>query len=396
VADPEADPPRPLRLGLIYAALYCSTGVSAPYLSVWLNAQGLPGSAIGAVLAAPLLGRAVTGPLIAVWADGFHLRRTAIVLMTGAAAALDGALLFSHGFIPALLFWFASATLFNAASPLVDVIVLRRAARQGFPYALPRSLGSAAYVGANLAGGALIGRFGPVIVVPWVTATALATTAAAPLVLGAERVGHPAGTSSLKDRFAGVGALMTNKAFVLTIVSAGLIQAAHAFYYSFSALIWRAQGLSAPLVGLLWGTGVAAEVAFLLFLEPWRRRVGPVRLLLLGGGGACVRWLALAFSPPVALLFPLQTLHALSFTATFVASLSLVERFSPPQSASAAQSLNAALYSGVLIGLATLASGPLFDRLGAHGYLAMALLALLGLAGALGLRSLSGPQDQGG
>ena len=132
--------------------------------------------------------------------------------------------------------------------------------------------------------------------------------------------------------------------------------------------------------------GVGVEVAFLWFGEAWRRRVGPERLLILGGIGAVVRWTAFAFSPPVWLLFPLQGLHALSFTSTFIASLQLVERLSPPESASAAQSLNAALYSGVLIGAATIVSGPLFDHFGPLGYLAMSVIAATGLAGAVHLR----------
>jgi PPP family 3-phenylpropionic acid transporter len=43
---------------------------------------------------------------------------------------------------------------------------------------------------------------------------------------------------------------------------------------------------------------------------------------------AVVRWSALAVSPPLWLLFPLQTLHALSYAATFFASSATVCAFS--------------------------------------------------------------------
>jgi PPP family 3-phenylpropionic acid transporter len=98
-----------------------------------------------------------------------------------------------------------------------------------------------------------------------------------------------------------------------------------------------------------------------------------------------VRWTAFAFQPGLVLLFPLQALHALSFTATFLASLRLVERLSPPESASAAQTLNSSISGGLLTGLATIASGPLFDAWGAKGYLAMTLLAGMGVAGGVRL-----------
>ena len=50
--------------------------------------------------------------------------------------------------------------------------------------------------------------------------------------------------------------------------------------------------------------------------------------------------------------------------------------------------MNSALSGGLLIGLATLMSGALYDHAGAWGYLAMSVLSTLGLAGAWHLRSL--------
>ena len=44
------------------------------------------------------------------------------------------------------------------------------------------------------------------------------------------------------------------------------------------------------------------------------------------------------------------------------------------------------LSAGLLIGLATAASGPLYDRFGAGGYWAMAAMAVAGLFAAIPLR----------
>ena len=141
----------------------------------------------------------------------------------------------------------------------------------------------------------------------------------------------------------------------------------------------------------MWGVGVGAEIVFLWFMEPWRRRIGPERLVVLGGVGAVVRWTCMAASPPLWLLFALQSLHALSFTATFMGSLQLMERLAPARSATSAQTLNSVLSGGVLIGLATMAAGRLFDAIGPLTYLAMGLIAAAGLVGALCL----GPLQRG-
>jgi PPP family 3-phenylpropionic acid transporter len=48
-------------------------------------------------------------------------------------------------------------------------------------------------------------------------------------------------------------------------------------------------------------------------------------------------------------------------------------------------SISSAFSGGLVIGLATLASGPLYDAVGPRGYLAMSALALVGMVFALRL-----------
>jgi len=94
----------------------------------------------------------------------------------------------------------------------------------------------------------------------------------------------------------------------------------------------------------------------------------------------------MAFAPPLWLLWPLQALHALTFAATFLAGVQIVERLAPREAETAAQTLSSVLSAGVLIGVATALSGPLYDRWGAGGYGAMAVMAAAGLLAALPLR----------
>ncbi len=372
-----------LRLGLFYAALLIGTGASAPYAGVWFRAHGLSGAAIGLILAAPSFGRALTGPLLALWADGFRLRRTPIALIGIAVAAAYAGLALTQGFWAWMALWFVSQSLFGVCSPLADVIALRRARSEGFNYGWPRGIGSSAYILGNVAMGFVLGLTSPDAMLVWIVVAALAAAGAAQWVLPPDPVHEGGERLAGRDRLKGLGELMADPVFMLAIVSTGLIQASHGFYYGFSALTWKAQGLAPGMVGVLWGVGVGAEVGFLWFMDPWRRRIGPERLVVLGGAGAVVRWTCLAMSPPLWLLIPLQALHALSFTATFMGTLQLIERLAPAKSASGAQTLNAVLSGGVLIGLATMASGGLFDAAGAHGYLVMSLIAAAGLAGAL-------------
>jgi PPP family 3-phenylpropionic acid transporter len=377
--------PMTVRLGLFYGAIFVGTGASSPYLPVWFAHHGLSGAQIGLILSLPGLARVVTAPLLGVWADSFRLRRTALILLALAVTGLYALMALPWGFAWWAVVWFAASSMYTTLSPLADVIVLARARRDGFNYGWPRGIGSAAFIVGNVGMGALLARGSPERVLVWMVAAAGLTTLAARLLLPADPVHEEGHHRPFADRFAGLADLLKDRDFMTAVLSAGLVQSAHAFYYGFSTLTWRQQGIPEALTGVLWAVGVATEVGFMWFLEPWRRRVGPRNLLLLGGVAAIARWTALAFSPPLWALFPLQTLHALSYAATFLASLQLVERLSTPRNASAAQTLNSALSGGVIAGLATMASGPLYDHVGAKGYLLMTAMCVVGVAGSLRL-----------
>jgi PPP family 3-phenylpropionic acid transporter len=380
--------PLTVRLGLFYGAIFIGTGVSSPYLPVWFAHHGLSGSRIGLILSLPMLARAFTAPLLAVWADSFKLRRTALILLSLGVTVAYVAMVAPLGFAWWTVIWFAASSMYSTLSPLADVITLRRARIDGINFGWPRGIGSAAFIVGNLAMGAILTRGSPDLVLVWMVAAIAATAVAARVLLPPDPVQEEGHAAGLTDRMAGLSGLLRDPGFMTAVVSAGLIQSAHAFYYGFSTLAWKQQGIAEDLTGVLWATGVTAEIGFLWFLEPWRRRIGPRNLLMLGGVAAVLRWSALAVSPPLWALFPLQTLHALSYAATFLASLLLVEQLSTPRNASAAQALNSALSGGVLSGLATMASGPLFDRFGAKGYLLMTAMCVVGLAGAMRLYGL--------
>lgn len=381
-----------VRLCLFYAALYLTSGVSLPYIGTFLRDRGMSGGQIGLILAVPLLLKPFTGPALAVWADGFTLRRTPMVLLLVGAGLGYAALLTTSSLWWLMLAWCVGQTLISTVSPLIDVITLRRARTEGFNYGVPRGTGSTAFIATNLAMGAILTFAAPTIIAAWIAVTCLIGAAAAAWLLPPERVHAEGAKPARSERWKGLGDLMRNRTFVLAVVTAGLIQGAHAFYYGFSAILWRKQGISEPMIGVLWGVGVAVEVGFMWFLEPLRRRWGPELFLILGAGAAALRWTLYVFEPPLWALFPLQGLHALTFAASFLASLRLIEKLAPPEAASPAQAFNSALSSGFTLGIATLASGPLFDAFGAGGYGAMAAMALLGLGGAVLLWRRAGRQ----
>jgi len=375
------------RMALQYVLLFGATGVSLPFAGLWLRAHGLSGAQIGVVLAAPMLARIITGPLLAVWADGFRMRRTPIALLGLVMALGYGMAGLADGYAVRAIGWFIGATAMGVLVPLTDVMTLRLSSRLGFTFAVPRGTGSAAFVVANIVMGALLLTAPVDSVIVWIVLASLGFAVGAVAILPPEPVADGAPALG-RERFRGLGRLLRDPVFLTTIFAVGAVQAAHAFQYGFSAILWKAQGVSEAVTGQLWAFGVVAEIALMWWFEPWRRRagIGPWSLLMVGSAAAVLRWGVMALAPPLWLLWPLQALHALTFAATFLAGVQLVERLSPPDTHRAAQMLSSVLSAGVLIGLATAVSGPLYDRFGPGGYWAMAALAGAGLLAAIPLR----------
>src|SRR6185369_2927925 len=121
----------PVRLGLFYGAIFIGTGASSPYFPVWFADRGMSGAQIGLILSLPMLARAFTAPLLAVWADSFRLRRTPLILLAAAVTGLYACMAFPGGFAWWAVVWFAASSMYTTLSPLADVIVLARARRDG-------------------------------------------------------------------------------------------------------------------------------------------------------------------------------------------------------------------------------------------------------------------------
>lgn len=377
----------PQRQSVFYILFFAGTGASLPFMPVWLKAHGMSAGQIGVILAAPLLARAVSGPFSGLWADRFRLFRTPLVWLAGCGAVCY-ALMGLGGWFPggrffAYLVLFGLAfTLVTSVSPLIDGMTMTLARREGFAYAVPRAAGSASFILANVVVGLILLRAPADAILIWIVTAAAASALGAHFVLGGQPrfESTPPPSLARQSGWQRIGVLIRTPGLVGVLLACGCLQAAHSFYYAFSTLIWKAQGLSSAMCGYLWAIAVTGEVAYMAQGEALRRWIGPWRMLLLAGAFSIVRWSALMLAPPAWMLWPLQLLHLFSFAATYLAGLELVQRLAPRGYEGLAQTLNAAWGSGLMVGLATLSSGAIYEAMGVMGYGVSAVMALAGLA----------------
>ncbi len=361
---------------------FAGFGCLIPFLPLWLEkVHGFSGAEIGVVLAIAGFSRALAGPLTAAWADGRSDRRAPLFMFTILLTVGFAVLYFLESFVAVFAVILILDIAYWGLLPVVETALLRLT-RTGKPnYGVARGLASVAFVVGTTVVGVLndwSGAFWPI----WgfmlvISALMIGGSAWMPRepVLARAEIAQPFG-----ERLSAGFGMLRNSNFTLFIFAAGLIQASAGFLYTSGSLVWaNQQGMSSSEISVLWNIGTLAEVGFLMFLGTWSARFRPETLIVAGGIGAVIRWTALAALPPFWVLVPLQLLHSLSFAATFLGGMRFIQTIHGDDRAPTAQMIYMGLANAPTYAAAVLISGPLYDRLGAPGYLAMTGIAAIGL-----------------
>jgi PPP family 3-phenylpropionic acid transporter len=375
-----------LPVALFYGALFVVYGTYVPFMPVWLDWRGLTSGEISAVIAAPLFLRVLVTPAVAVAADRSREHRRYLILLSWAALAFVLVLSPSHDFWPILVFAVLLAICNSTSMPLIDTIAVQGTRARGLDYGRLRLWGSLSFVAASFAGGIAISAFGGGAGI-WLIAIGCTLTLAAAYTLPSQgRCDAPiVETAPPLWKAVEPRQLLACREFQLFLVAAGLVQAAHAAFFTFGTLLWQKQGLSAAWCGTLWAIGVFAEVLLFSFSGRVAAKFGAIRLIAIGAAASIVRWLALAVEPSLEVLVPLQLLHGITYGASHIGAMHFIHDAVPPGKSASAQALYATVSAGVAMGVATLIAGFFYAQGGAFAYVAMAAIAAVSLAAALRL-----------
>ena len=390
------------RLGLFYALSFGALGLTLPYLAPWLASRGTEAATVGVVAAAPSFATLATAFALGTFADRAADRRDAIVVLAwGACAAY--ALLLAVDSAPGIgVAWALGGLLTMGAMPIVDGAALDHARRRGTAWGPVRACGSVGFIVGLTAGGQLFERIGPEAFVPAVVGVAAARALAAHAL---PRFGHEGRTDGIapapgpwRGRASGwlagirrgvrpataprVGApsptaALLHPGFLAVIAGAALVNASHAFLYTFGLLHWTRTGIPESLASLAWTASIVAEVVLLWRFADVARRVPARACLLFAAAVAALRWSFTSLDPAFPVLLGLQALHAITFGLAYAATASFIARRVDESVAARAQALAATLSTAAMATM-TLVSGALYEGFGAGGYRAMAGLAALG------------------
>jgi len=381
-----------LRMSLIFATLFVSLGTHVPYFPLWLQAEGFHAEQIAVILAAPMFLRVVTTPMLTAFADRAKDRANVYIAMVAASTVIAAGYFLPATYASVLAVSLLLTIFWTPHSPMADSLALSGVRRFGSNYPAMRKWGSISYLCANVVGGFILAATGAKAV-PAIIFAALAAALAAALF--APRMGKPRKASPLSAtdiQHAAPG--LATPYFLYFTLGVGIITASHAFLYGFVSIYWKSVGISDSVVGLLWAWGVVSEVCMFLFFNRIFASVSVVRVMVIAGVGSVVRWGAFPLILPLGLgvagFFAVQTLHAVSVAMVLIGLQKMIGETVSEERTGAAQGI-AYFFNGFFMAAVTLASGPLYDRFGVDGFLAMIPVALIGLA-LIGLAARSAPK----
>ncbi|MFN0264168.1 MFS transporter [Tepidamorphus sp. 3E244] len=375
-----------VRVSAFYGALFAFIGIYLPFFPPYLSAQGLSPVEIGVVMGLPLAVKIFATPVVTWLADGPG--RAPAVLFACAFGVLQTTLAYSltGAFVPTAIISAMNAMFLSPLMPLSEGLALRGVRVYALDYGRMRLVGSATFIVGNVGAGLVLGVTGPIFAVWLMAAAAFA------LLLAGFRLPQVEETGASAYRPAGLIASLraaANRRNLVVLAGTGLVLASHNQFYVFGTVHWQTQGIGSAVAGPLWAVGVVAEIILFACSGVVRARIGIAGLLAVGMGAALVRWSAMAFDPPLAMLFPLQALHGLTFGASHLAAMAyLGERMS--HGSNAVQGLYYTL-TGLFAFSLNMMAGPLYESLGGASYAAMAVLSLVG--GAVGLFGLTRMRD---
>ena len=376
---------------VLYALLYAGFGTSSPFMPRFFESRGFPAEQIGLLFGLGTAVRLVSAPIAGRVADLLGALRAvlAVCMLAGASVAL--ALVHAEGRMALLGIGLVHAAIVAPTTILADALTVAAATprgtrRPGFEYGWVRGAASAVFVVGSIVAGQVL-RAAPLDAVVWMHAGLLASAAVAvPLVPALDR-NSVNETAAERSPVAGVRVLLGMAAYRRLVVIAALVLGSHSMHDSFAMMRWNAAGIGPAAGSVLWSEAVVAEVA-MFFL------VGAVLIGRLGCPGAIavaalagvVRWTVMSCTASLALLSMVQPLHGFTFALFHLAAMRMIGASVPTRLAGTAQSFYAAGATAMTASL-TVVSGVLYARLGARGFLVMALLCAAAIPLTRGLRA---------
>jgi PPP family 3-phenylpropionic acid transporter len=342
---------------LYYFFAYAASASLIPYLVIYYQSLGFSGSQIGVLSGIPTLISLVSMPLWGGLADATskkHLLLGVSILLTMAAVwALSTATIFVWIALIVIVYAFNSAPVM----PLVDSTVMDMLGERKDLYGKLRLWGAVGWGISAQAVGWLTEQKG----LQWSFWGYLVFTALVLLVV----LSLPASHASLGGRYwQGLRGLLQDhrwRFFLLVVFVSGI---GSSILTNFLFLRLNDLGSSTTLMGTALIVATVSELPVFFFSGRLIKRGGARSLLVLSLFAYVLRGLAVSFLAVPWQVLPIQLLHGLTFSITWVAGVTYAREIAPPGMGATAQSLFSGAFFGLGGSVGALIGGILYQEAG--------------------------------
>lgn len=362
------------RLGVPYSLFYIfvfmTMGIILVFWPIWLETKGLSKSEIGWILSLPPFLMVFISPAIAYFSEKSGRSRTVLFITSLVSASFFSCFYITDNFYSFLVLQAGASCCFLSLIPLGDSQTLKAVRLYDLNYGRIRLWGSLSFIGTSFGVGYVLDLMG-VDWTLWLILCALLTVALFSTFL-------PQLPKEQEQTSGNPRIFLKKPSFLFFILGAGMIIGSHAAYYAFGSLYMISLGYSKTLIGFIWAFGVMAEVILFAFSNRIFKSARSLHLILIGSVAGMIRWGVLGFDDSMVVIIGIQILHALTFGATHLGSMSFISRHAPKDVAASAQSLYSSIANGLMMGIAILISGRLYDIDPSYAFLGMVILAAMG------------------
>lgn len=366
-----------LRLSLLFGALFVPNAIYLSFFPLWLERGGLDPVQISTLLTVPVFVRLVTTPIFTHLADRASERTHVLIAISAMSLLFAAILIMPMGYWSLVAVITALAVFWSPQVPIADSIALSGVRRYGLDYSSVRIWGSVMFLLSSISAGLIVQHTSSASAAPLIAvgfAVIFLATFLTPRLGRRRRLPEQVGAST---------GVLRSPRVLLILIATGLIQASHGLMYNFGSIYWQSLGVSAQDVGLLWAVPVFAEIILFKFYTRVFGGWKPEHVLALAGAVGILRWILFSMAGVWGFGFyalaAIQSLHGITFGATYLAQQTFLAHAVPEEQAGAAQGLGVSLH-GVIMLLVMFASGPLYANLGGSSFWAMTFVSGAGIA----------------
>ncbi len=329
------------RLSKFYFVYFASLGIFLPYWAIYLKSLGYDIAEIGQLIAM-IPATKIIAPIGWGWIADRTGKRVRVVRITSMLSILIFAAIYQvRDYWSMVAVTLGFSFFWNASLPLFEAVTLAFLENNPYRYSLIRLWGSIGFIATVTMTGVALDYYPPQIL-PHLAFICL-------LILWFISLFLPEPERQLRPIIKGqLGRIIIQKRVIALMLVFMLIQLSHGPYYALFSLFVEQIGYSGTATGLLWATGVVAEILLFLLMPYLLTRFTLRSIIIISIILSIVRWILISqyANQPIVLYFA-QGLHAASFGSAHVAAVHMVHR----QFGVNFQGIGQALYASLSFGL---------------------------------------------